>query len=295
MMLQWEVGQQESGMKLAAFLQSKLADMSLRQLKRGIEANQCQINGRTERFASTLLGAGDRVSFSKKDAIKTETAPAILYQDADFLIIDKPSGLSSDSPKLLDQIKQSINQSSLAELIHRLDRDTTGVLMFARRPEAREAMIQLFRRHQVVKTYLALVDGKPDKRKGVIDNYLEKKHTYQGQALWGGSKAGSGLHALTEWEIEKSGEAASLLRCYPKTGRTHQIRVHMSEMGHPLLGDYQYGRSFRSGYRPQRCLLHAWKIAFRHPFKESAVEVEVEAPLPPDFMQAIQSLLGGRP
>lgn len=289
-MQQWEVSVKESGMKLLAFLKEKLNQQcSARQLKRAIESNYCQINGKTERFATAVVGVGDQVSFHLEGIMQAPggelkfESERLLYEDSDLLIYDKPAGVSSESEELLRIIQ---SHSSKARLLHRLDRDTTGVLMFTKNLQMHEAMVSLFRQQKVLKTYLALVDGVPAKRSGVIDNYLGKKHAYQGQALWGQVAAKDGLHAVTEWQVEKEGKDATLLQCFPKTGRTHQIRVHLSEMKHPILGDHQYGRAFRSAYRPKRCLLHAWKIAFDHPLK--TIKVVVEAPIPQDLCEVIK-------
>ena len=287
----WEVSTKESGMKLLAFLKEKLNQQySARQLKRAIESNYCQINGKTERFATTVVGVGDQILFHLEGIVQLPErelkfeAERLLYEDSDLLIYDKPAGISSESEELLRIIQ---SHYSKGQLLHRLDRDTTGILMFTKNRQMHEAMVSLFRQQKVFKTYLALVDGIPAKRSGVIDNYLGKKHAYQGQALWGPVAAKDGLHAVTEWQIEKEGKGVALLQCFPKTGRTHQIRVHLSEMKHPILGDHQYGRGFRSAYRPKRCLLHAWKIAFDHPLKKN--KVLVEAPVPQDFCEAIEA------
>lgn len=172
--------------------------------------------------------------------------------------------------------------------MHRLDRDTTGVLLFAKTAEALEAMVSLFRKHHVQKTYYALVAGVPKDKKGVVDNFLGKKHLYQGQTIWGAVSLDKGLRAVTEWEIEKSGKHAALLRCSPKTGRTHQLRVHLSEMGHPILGDFQYCRTFTSPYQPARCLLHAASLSFPHPITQTAMTLT--SPIPEDFSEASKEL-----
>ena len=114
--------------------------------------------------------------------------------------------------------------------------------------------------------------------------------SYEGQSLWGSVPPHQGHHAITGWKLEKKGVEASLLRCYPKTGRTHQIRVHMSEMGHPILGDKQYGRSVRCRYNAMRCLLHAYELSFIHP--TSGQKVQFQAPIPEDFQQAFNQLIG---
>jgi 23S rRNA-/tRNA-specific pseudouridylate synthase len=163
--------------------------------------------------------------------------------------------------------------------------------MFTRGSAFREKMVSAFKTHEIEKVYLAIVDGIPKNSSGIIDNYLGKIHEYEGQSLWGTVPAHKGHHAVTAWELQKKGFQASLLRCYPKTGRTHQIRVHMSEMGHPILGDKQYGRSVHCPYNALRCLLHAYELSFIHP--DTQQKMHFQAPLPQDFKIALDQLMGG--
>ncbi len=291
--MKWEVLPNESGIKLQAFLKLKLGDrFSSRQLKQMIEHNQCQINNRIERFASAFVGTGDIISFSYDEhPLEAKPTPLkfdpkrILYEDSDLLIYDKPSGISSDNPDFLRIIKRKL---PFLTLVHRLDKETTGILIFAKSEEAKLSMMELFKNRLINKTYLALVDKVPCPSTGIIENYLGELHRYEGQVIWGSVPKGKGLSAITEWKCEKHGNSAALMRCFPKTGRTHQIRVHMSEMGHPLLGDFHYGKQFHCKYRPSRCMLHALEIRFIHP--RSSKEVIVISSLPADMAEAISKL-----
>jgi RluA family pseudouridine synthase len=288
-MPKWEVSLAEAGHKLIDFIKLKLGSAySNRQLKRWIDSNRCQIDGRVERFASTRVSAGNQIyieieELSPKPKIDRQR---ILYEDEALLIYNKPAGISSDDPQF---IKALCQLAPALQLVHRLDKDTTGVLIFAKSETVYQQMIQLFRQKQIHKTYYALVDGVPEKRSGVIDNYLGKIQHYVGQTRWGSVEPKKGMHARTEWRLEKVGKQATLLVCHPITGRTHQIRVHLSESGHPILGDYQYGRLFRSPLRPHRCLLHAKEVSFTHPL--TGRQVTVEAPLPEDFQDALQKVI----
>lgn len=277
-------------MALGSFLKSKLPEISARQIKRGIEANLCRINDRVERFASAIVGTGDSISFYPEEIKKTVKKPsvhlsnAILYRDDAVIVINKPAGIASDSEELKMQV---LVHAKNAALVHRLDRDTTGLLMFACNSTSLKKMEELFKLRKVTKTYLALVDGHFEKKQGRLDTFFGKKHAYEGQTLWGSQK--TGLRAVTDWQVERQGRSAALVRCHPETGRTHQIRVHMSELGHPILGDYQYGRSFNCSYRANRCLLHAWRLSFEHPVLHQIIEIE--APLPADFQKAIEEVI----
>jgi RluA family pseudouridine synthase len=288
----WKVFPEDSGTRLIDFLRKKLGSAySASQLKRWIEKNSCQLNGRIERFASAGLGTGDEVKFylppvqtpSLPLSHMTEDKKRILYEDGDLFVFDKPAGVASDDPVFLSLMR---NFFPTLELIHRLDKETSGVLMFSKTAGARQAMIQKFRDKEVKKTYLAIVDGIPSKRSGVIDNYLGKVAAYKGQTLWG-VKANNGLHARTEWKLCGQGPQTSLLYCYPITGRTHQIRVHLSSLGHPIIGDYQYGK-FKCSYVSSRCLLHALSVAFIHPFNSKALQIE--AKIPEDIQTALNAL-----
>ncbi len=96
------------------------------------------------------------------------------------------------------------------------------------------------------------------------------------------------MRAVTDWEVEKTGRGVALIRCFPKTGRTHQIRVHLSEMGYPILGDYQYCRRFRTAYKPERLLLHAAEVSFPHPTMQR--QCKISSPFPNDFAKAVLEL-----
>lgn len=274
----WIVAPVESGQKLSIFLKSKLGSgYSARRIKQAVEHNACRVNGRVERFVSFTVGKGDRVAFE-------DVAPAhieqmkVLFQDEYLLACDKPAGISSEDKALMPQPG--------LELLHRLDKDTTGVLLWAKQPEAAKSMFDLFKKRQIKKTYWAVVDGLPKTGKGRVKNQLGKLHQYHGQSLWGPVE--NGEEAITDWHVEKRLKQASLLVCHPLTGRTHQIRVHLSGLGHPILGDKQYGKRFQCAFSPSRCLLHAYEVEFIHPFTQS--KVQIIAPPPADFVEAVRLL-----
>lgn len=281
------VTKQESGMTLQAYLKSRLQDpYSNREIKRAIENNQCYINNRIERHASTVVGSGDQIYFwiNKSVIQPTKTSfekERILYEDTQLLIYNKPAGITSDSKGM----ESLINLYTPAILTHRLDRDTTGVLIFTKDKPTFNIMVELFSKQKVYKTYKALVNGIPNSKEGIIENYLGKVHSYQGQGLWGSVDKKRGLYAYTEWMFIKSGKGASLLRCHPITGRTHQLRSHLCSIGHPILGDYQYHQESQSTYRPSRCLLHAAEVRFTLPW--SGKELHIPSPLPEDFQKAM--------
>ncbi len=288
MSAKWRVTQEESGSNLSNFLQAKLNHLTARSVKRSLEAGMCRLNGQVERFRSRLVGFGDVVEFSCDSSIVLEKSneDPFLYVDQNLIAYNKPSGVSSEDPVLLSRVKKRAKE---AILLHRLDKDTTGVLLFACNDPAAQAFFDLFKKRLIEKTYLAIVDGAPKEESGVIENYLGKLHSYQGGVIWGATSKEKGLLAITSWKkiaTNKSGQ--SLLQCNPQTGRTHQIRVHLSEMGHKVLGDPVYGRDLKNRYRPMRTMLHAQKVSFIHPLTEEAVLIE--APLPKDFQESCKLL-----
>lgn len=295
-MKEWKVSSEESGQKLLVFLKSRCPDhLSLRRLKKSVEEGLCRINGKTERFASTLVGFGDRIIFCDDDEQSVEdvawdASERFIHIDQDLVAYNKPAGMLSEDKKLLLLMKQQFGPHTT--LLHRLDRDTTGVLLFGRNDHAIEKILEAFKNREITKTYLAIVDGVPKQTSGIIENFLGKISTYQGQSIWGAVDREKGQHASTCWKMEKAAKKEALLICHPETGRTHQLRVHLSGMGHPILGDHHYARSFVSLYRPRRLLLHAAEIALAHP--RDHVSVTIKAPLPNDFTQAITDLFGNR-
>lgn len=287
---EWRVSRKEAGTRLLQFLKSHCpAAHSVKALKRAIDSKLCKINQRIETFSSYVLEENDIVSlhpaaFEDKTAKKSWSVP-ILYEDDEFLIVNKPAGLISEKGQLrvcFPTFKQEL------ELVHRLDKETSGVLILAKNTAAKEKMVHLFKEHKIRKVYLALVDGVIEKDEGSIDNFLGKKRSYQGQTIYGAVDEKKGQRAITYWKRLKKGKTATLIACEPYTGRTHQLRVHLSGMGHPILGDAQYGKQFRCPLTFRRNLLHAYSIAFVHP--TTGKQIKSIAPIPPDFKAALTEL-----
>lgn len=287
----WKVQQEDSGQSLQNFLKKQLQNLSGKQVKWLINSGKCLLNGRSEHFSSRLVSLGDTIELYSSQIDKQPRQSemvvneSILYHDDDLIAYNKPSGIASDSQDLLNALQ---SQFGKAILLHRLDKETTGVLLFARNEQAAKTMEELFKKRLVKKTYYAIIDGIPKKTSGIIENHLGKLHVYQGQTIWGQVQPEKGLYAKTLWEVKKSGKGSSLVMCRPETGRTHQIRVHLSGLGHPILGDHQYRRLWTCSYHPQRMLLHAANLAFEHPTTKKAVFLT--SPLPEDFIEAMRYL-----
>lgn len=265
MPFKWKVNDRQ---KLVLFLQNK-AGGSGKKIRRELEKNSCRINGTFERFGSRWVEKGDVIEYFPREVEKRGFA--ILFENEHLQVVDKPAGWVCSEQNCRAHFGSGLF------LVHRLDKDTTGALLLAKGKEMREELMALFASRSVEKEYLALVDGSPGKEEGTIQSFLAKKGIFQGQTIWGSAPEGD--LAITHWSILKRGDRASLLKVSPETGRTHQIRVHMAEMGHPILVDRQYAKQYRSSLAATRPLLHAHRLRFTY----RNVMVDVSAPIPTDL------------
>lgn len=220
--------------------------------------------------------------------------PVILFEDEALLAIDKPSGMavhggSGVSFGVIEALRHARPQARFLELVHRLDRETSGVLLLAKK---RTALVEVHRQLQAGETekrYLAMVKGLWTARKQVVDLALEKRVTGSGERRV--SVDAGGDHAVTIFRLERRAGPYSLLDAELKTGRTHQIRVHLAHLGFPILGDDKYGDFAlnkvlaRQGLK--RMFLHARLLAVRHPLSRD--KIIIEAPLPPELQQFIEA------
>jgi len=248
---------------------------SARLLKRALESNICRVNGRIERFASRAVHEGDIVELEAdwESNVNAKLSYSIIYEDDHLLVLDKPAGAVC-----CDQKYQAILRRP-CWLAHRLDKDTTGVLLFGKTQNVVEELQQCFENRTIGKSYLTFADGAIDQAEGIIESYLVKKKSFQGQTIWGPSSCGRGLYAKTSWRRLACQGDVSLLHCQPYTGRTHQIRAHLAQIGHPILIDRQYASSFRSSIFAARPLLHAYRLQLEWRGRT----FQFEAPLPKDF------------
>ena len=289
MRLEWIVSQEMSGRKLIDFLKASHEDktLSLRQIKRWVDRGLCSVNGTCQRFSAKPIAFRDRVTLvlpeENENRIQFDESN-ILYEDDSVLAYNKPMGLACD-PKSI----AAFFPNTKLLLAHRLDKDTTGVVLLGKTPEIRDAIMDQFKVGKIKKEYLAIVDHTIIKNKGSIVKQLAPKRHYQGQTVWSVVQE-EGLYARTDWECVKKAKTASLVRLFPLTGRTHQIRVHMSSIGHPLLGDRQYGGHASRAYESWSYFLHAEKISFVHPITHQ--RILITAPLPKQFQDAVCAIFG---
>jgi 23S rRNA pseudouridine955/2504/2580 synthase/23S rRNA pseudouridine1911/1915/1917 synthase len=284
--LQWVVSSLEEGMTLHAFLRKKYPDSpSVKALKRAIDAKCCTVNGKVETFATRSLRAGNRVELDCRgvESSPSSSSPLVLYEDEELLICNKPAGLISENRLLNTRFPKFKNR---LQLVHRLDKETSGALILAKNDKIKEQMFALFAERQIHKVYLALVDGEVKQNAGIIDTFLKRRQETSSQVVVQIAEAGQ--RAITHWKCVARGRNASLLLCEPLTGRTHQLRVHLKSIGHPILGDLHYGKRFKSPLQPKRHLLHAYAVFFTHP--TSHAEIRAVAPIPEDFKSACKEL-----
>lgn len=276
-----QLKKEHEGMSLLAFLRLQCEDISVKALKSAIDTKLCTVNGIVERFSTHPLNIGDVVVLYQTQTLHSKHLE-ILYQDKYLLICNKPAMLVSDMRVLQLLLKDRWL------LGHRLDKETSGALIFVKNKLILQQLIALFKEHSVEKFYLALVDKQVLQEEGKIDKPLTKLKSYQGQSLYGVATAPDAKRAVTLWRCLKRGKAASLLLCQPITGRTHQLRVHLSYMGHPILGDALYAKHFSCRASVIRHLLHAYILRFPHPVSHQMITVK--AKVPEDFKECLKEL-----
>lgn len=305
-----EVQPEQDQQRLDNFLLYHLKGVPKSHLYRLIRSGQVRVNKKRSQ-ASARLSAGDSVRVAPVRISEAVATPAsiparefrILLEDESLIAIDKPAGLavhggSGVSFGVIEQIRRMRPEVPFLELVHRLDRETSGVLLLAKKRSALKNLQEQFRQRSTGKTYLALVNGLWPKRIQHINTPLQKYLLPSGERRVRPVRADepSAMSASTEVRVRQEFSSilsASLLEVQIYTGRTHQIRVHLASQGHVILGDDKYGdfelnrRLSRSNL--DRMFLHAWRLRFTHP--SSGETVQLEADLPPDLSDFV-NLLG---
>jgi 23S rRNA pseudouridine955/2504/2580 synthase len=290
-----EVGEEAAAQRIDNFLLRRLKGVPKSHVYRVLRSGEVRVNsGRVK--PDYRLRPGDRVRVppvrvsdrSAKPAPKPQEFP-IVFEDAALLVIDKPAGVavhggSGVSFGVIESLRAARPEAKMLELAHRLDRDTSGLLIVAKKRSALVELHRMLRDGEVEKVYAAVVKGVPAKKQFEIRVSLHKHVTAGGERRV--SVRADGLAALTKVRLLEKSREFSLLEVRLMTGRTHQIRVHLAHAGHPVLGDDKYGdfelnRALaRQGVK--RLMLHAQRLAFKHPLEGGAIRLE--SPLP-DGMQ----------
>jgi len=253
----------------------------------------------------TAVAGGDRLEFSLPAVAAADLKPAeipldVLFEDRHLLAVNKASGMivhpgaaTGDDTlvhALLSHCAGSLSGIGGVErpgIVHRLDKETTGVIVVAKNDQAHRALADQFATRTLTKEYVALVAGVPQLLSGTIDRAIGRHPVHRHRMTIGEG----GKPARTDWErVEVFGDIAALLRCRIFTGRTHQIRVHLKSLGHPILGDALYGwkPDPRLKEQPARVMLHAEHLVLAHP--STGKELDLRAPLPADFTKLIRAL-----
>lgn len=297
----WNVEPAAAGERLDRHVAARL-DQPRNQVQRWIRDGQVRLNGREAR-PSSELAAGDRIECSPPEPVEDRVLPEagelhLLYEDSNIAVLDKPAGLTVHPGA--GQASGTLAHFLLARypemagvggpgrpgIVHRLDKGTSGVMVVARTAPAYQELARAFASRRVAKVYLALAYGEPRPPAGTLDAPIGRHPERRKEMM----VRGDGRPARTDYRTLASRAGISLVELDLKTGRTHQIRVHLKSLGHPLIGDPVYGEArWRALPRPvqaplrdfPRSALHAWRLAFAHPV--TGERLELEAPVPADL------------
>jgi 23S rRNA pseudouridine1911/1915/1917 synthase len=303
-MLELTVPPAEAGTRLDRFLASSLAHLSRSRVQTLIREGHVRLNTRPAKPAEALRAA-DVISWEEPPAAPSALTPeaadlAILHEDEDLLVLDKAPGMVTHPAPGNEQhtlvhalLAHCTNLSGIGGerrpgIVHRLDKETSGCLVVAKNDLAHQGLAAQFAGRTTRKHYLALVHGTLANAAGTIEAPIGRHPVHRKKmsivAPAQGRSAKTDFRVRAELPGQQPGEAtASLLECRLHTGRTHQIRVHLQHLGHPVIGDAVYGRKGYIYRAPaKRQLLHAWRLAFNHP--RSGVAMEFRAALPADFV-----------
>ncbi|HKW90184.1 MAG TPA: RluA family pseudouridine synthase [Candidatus Acidoferrales bacterium] len=309
------VAQDESGQRLDHFLSTHLAELSRTRLQTLIDHGRVRVDG-AARKRSHRVDAGQTVTVDIPAPRPPRTEPEaipleILYEDADVVVVNKPAGMvvhpgaGVKHGTLVNALLHKYgSQSQLSSIggegrpgiVHRLDKETSGALLVARNDAAHRALAEQFSRREIAKTYLALVHGKISGESGRIELPVARDLHRRTRMT---TRRKEGRTARTDWRLRLCLPGFTLVEADLHTGRTHQIRVHFSAVGHPVVGDTLYGaprqpKAGAKGLMPlERNFLHAARLRFRHP--RSMKEIEVRAPLPGelcDYLRRIAEATG---
>ena len=281
-----------AGTRLDRFLATPLGSRARAQAL--IDGGRVRVNGRV-RPKRHLVAAGEAIEVDER-ALESAPAPdqpapfEIAYEDEHLLVVDKPAGVvvhparghwAGTLSQALEGRAAGGEEPWRAGIVHRLDRDTSGLLVVAKSDAVHRALKALLARRRLRREYLALVDGHPPARTGTIDAPIGR-HRRDRKLM--SVESDDPREARTHFEIEQLLPTTALLRVTLETGRTHQIRVHLAAIGHPVCGDPQYGT--RGQFGLERQFLHATRLAFAHPV--TGAELDVTSPLPADLADALE-------
>lgn len=291
---------QFAGYRLDKFLAETYPDLSRSFIQKLIEAGAVTADGKPVKTA-TKVEPGDIVRLELPPPRRTELVPEaiplnVVYEDDDVVVVDKPSGLvvhpAPGHPTgtlvhaLLGRYPElHIGIDLRPGIVHRLDKDTSGLMVIAKTDRAMSSLVQQMKNKVVLKEYLVLVHGKLKAKQGIIDAPIGRDPKERKRM----AVVATGRPARTHFEVIQELDNYTLVKARLETGRTHQIRVHFASIGHPVAGDKVYGPS-KIELLLNRHFLHAYRLGFRSPSKQQWMEFE--SPLPPDLIKALDYLHG---
>ena len=285
---------EDAGARLDQFLAARAATLSRARIQDLIKAGHVTLNGRPTK-ASARLRAGDALALTEPPPVPTSTlaedlALEVLFEDDDLIVLNKPAGMvvhpaaghwqGTVVNALLHHCPalSGIGGEQRPGIVHRLDKETSGCLVAAKNDVAHQSLSKQFAGREITKIYLAIAAGKFRHASGVIEGAIGR-HPVQRKKMTV-LEDGRGRASKTSYRVLAELPAGTLVECTLHTGRTHQIRVHLRHLGHPLLGDEVYGR--RAGFARQ--MLHAWRLGFTHP--RTGERLNFQSPIPADFLEA---------
>ncbi|QGU95130.1 RluA family pseudouridine synthase [Clostridium bovifaecis] len=283
------IAEEDVNSRLDVFLAKNFEDKSRSYIQKLIEEENIKVNGKSKK-SNYKLKLKDIVSIDIPEVeelvVKAEDIPLdILYEDQDVIVINKPQGMvvhpapGNYSGTLVNALLyhckdlSGINGVARPGIVHRIDKDTSGILVIAKNDNAHKKLANQLKEHTMKREYIALLEGRLKNDKGTIDKPIGRnpKDRLKMDVVQGGKKA------VTHYEVLERYERNTLVKCVLETGRTHQIRVHMASIGHPLVGDPVYGFK-KSKFTLNGQMLHAKKLGFIHPSLEKYIEFESDLP-----------------
>lgn len=302
------VDKNEAGSRLDLWITKRMG-ISRKIAKKTLDAGAVFVNGRKTMIAKWELSAGDSVRIlshapnnRERERLASKVRVEVLHEDKDLIAVAKPAGIivvpevGLTEATMVDQVRAYLKRThpgargTYVKALHRLDRDTTGILLLAK-SHVGEQVISQFKRHTIGREYQAIVHGPVEKEQGTIRLALSKGEFGGGRKVaptqFDTEEIGNSKKAITNYRVIERYPTATLLNVSVETGRTHQIRVHLASIGHPLLGDRQYGPQ-TDPVLVMRQALHAYKLTFRHP--TSGEKIQLRLAPPEDFAAVIDAL-----
>ena len=295
------VNEEEKGKRLDVYIASKDDETTRTSSQRQIEQGNVVVNDKVITKVSYKVAEGDKIEIAEQEPVEIELKAqdipiAIVYEDKDIIVVNKPKGMvvhpaNGNPDGTLVNAIMAICKDSLSGIggeirpgiVHRLDKDTSGLLIVAKNDIAHVNMSEQIKRHEVKKTYIALVRGVVKENEATIDMPIGRSNSDRKKM----AVTKNGKNAVTHIKVLKRYDKYTLLEINIETGRTHQIRVHLAHIGYPVIGDYIYSNGKNEFGIVGQCL-HARYLEFKHPI--TGKDMKLEAPLPEYFEKILQEL-----